>query len=150
MTSFVPTEKPETSQAAAQQRGVSALLSDPERRRQRAIGRVESLEQRRQIALPEVDLREARGTAVAGQPRDQRVDDLLLARAETERFAQTLLLEQQIGGEVFSFTARKPADPVEHLIQRRQRVGELAERDRALRRAPAEADRRRPVFGAPK
>ena len=39
--------------------------------------------------------------------------------------------------------------PLEHLIERVQRIGELAERDGPLRGAPAEVDRCRPLFRAP-
>ena len=96
MPSFVPAEESETSQGAAQQRRVAALLGDPERGGQRPVGGVESLEQRREVALTQIDLREPRGASFACQVRDQRVDDLLLSRAEAQRLAHTLLLEQQV------------------------------------------------------
>ena len=60
MPSFVPAEQSETSQRAAQQRRVAALLADPQRGGQRPIGGVESLEQRREVALTQIDLGEAR------------------------------------------------------------------------------------------
>ena len=74
--------------------------ADPQRRGQGSIGRVESLEQRRQVALAQVDLGQPRGTPFARQVRDQRVDDLLLTRAQTQRLAHPLLLEQQVRGEI--------------------------------------------------
>ena len=123
--------------------------ADPQRRAERAIGGIESLEQRREVALAEVDLGQPGGTALSCEMRDQRVDDLLLARAQAERLAQPLLLEQQVRREIALFALGQPADPLERLIHRAQRVGELADRDRPLRGATAETDRRRPVFSVP-
>ena len=73
---FVPPEEPEASKRAAQQRGVPALVADPERGAQGPVGGVEPLEQRREVALPQVDFRQPRRASVARKLRDQRVDDL--------------------------------------------------------------------------
>ena len=148
MPPFVPPEQSEAAQRAAEHRRVATLLADPERGGERPVGGVESLEQRREVALAEIDLGQPRRASFACQVRDQRVDDLLLTGAETQRLAHPLLLEQQIHRQV-GLVAGQAAGPLEHLIQRRQRIGELAERDGALRRATTETDRGRPVFGAP-
>ena len=69
---FVPAQQPEAAQRAAQQCAFAALLADSQRRRQRAIGGVEPLEQRREIPLPQVDLGEPRRSLFASEVRDQR------------------------------------------------------------------------------
>ena len=61
------------------------------------------------------------------------VDDLLLARAEAERFAHALLLEEQVRDDLAAAIGHA-AGPLEHIVECRQRVPELAERDRPLRR----------------
>ena len=139
---------PRLRSAAAQQRGVFALLADPKRGGQRAVGGVESFEQRREVALAQIDLREPRGASVARQVRNQRVDDLLLPRAEAERFAHALLLEQQVRRQIVAAAIGRRPTHSSTSIERGQRIRELAERDRPLRRAPAVADRRRPLFRA--
>ena len=68
-----------------------------------------------------------------------------MARAEAERLAHPLLLQQQIDDQVT--VVGQAGDPLEHPIERCQRIGELTQRDGPLGGAPAEADRRRPVFG---
>ena len=133
MPSFVPAEKSETPEAASQQRGVSALLGDPKRGGEGAVGGVEPFEQRREVALPKIDLGESGGAPVARKVRDQRVDDLPLACAKTQRLADTLLLEQQVCGEI-ECRLPEPAGPFEGLIEGDQRIGELAQlRSRAPR-----------------
>ena len=77
----------------------------------------------------------------------QRVDDPLLTSAETQRLAHPLLLEQQVRED--SAPPRGAGRPLEHLIERRERIGELAERDRALGGPAAEPDGGGPVFRAP-
>jgi alkylation response protein AidB-like acyl-CoA dehydrogenase len=81
--------------------------------------------------------------------RNQPVDDLLLVRAEAERFAHALLLEEQVRDNLAAAIGHA-AGPLEHIVECHQRVPELAERERPLRRPPPVQDRRRPLFRARK
>ena len=124
-------------------------MSDAEGGAEGAIGCVESLEQRQEVALAQVDFGQSRGATVAGQVCDQRVDDLLLTGAKSQRLAQPLLLEQQIDGQIALIFRGQAADPLQDLIECRQRIVELAERAGALSRPAAEVNCGRPVFRAP-
>ena len=127
---------------------VFALLADPKRGGQRAVGSVESFEQRREVALAEIYLREARGASVAREVRNQPVDDLLLARAEAERLAHALLLEEQVRDDVAG--SDRAARPVHSSTS--SSVASASPNWLSaiapLRRPPPDQDRRRPLFRA--
>src|SRR5207245_2476401 len=91
---LMPTQKSEAAQRMTLERHVTTLPTDAQRRAQHAISRIEALEQRREIALPQIRLRESFRRTSRREQCDQLVDDKLLPATLSQCFALALLLQQ--------------------------------------------------------
>ena len=148
MPPLVPVQQTDAAERIALERSLSELATEPERGAQRAFRRIEAFEEGGHVSLSQVRLGQAGGRASGRQERDELFDNLLLPAAQAERLGQPFLVKQQIHDRVRAgVVIGQLRDPAPDALQRRQRVGELRQRSRALGRSTAVVDRFTPRLG---